>query len=179
MISTKLQPTLQNDLVKIRPLVKADFDALYEAANDPKIWEQHTDARFKKDVFAKFFDDSLKSGGALIIIDQASGDVIGSSRFNPLNRTDDAIEIGWTFFARRFWGGNYNKSIKTLMIEHAFNFYNDVLFYVDKDNIRSQKAMEKIGGVRLSDKDYYHKIRRDNRDLTFRINKEEWKSKNR
>ncbi len=176
MTQSKLQPTLQNYLVEIRPLTKHDFNSLYEVAKDPKIWEQHTDARYKKEVFSRFFDDSLKSGGALIMIDKKSGEVIGTSRYNLLDGTDDAIEIGWTFLARKYWGGTYNKAIKTLLIEHAFKFYSDVLFYVDKENFRSQKAMKKIGGVRLPDEHKYHKIRRDNRDLTFCINKKEWKS---
>jgi RimJ/RimL family protein N-acetyltransferase len=177
MSSSKLQPTLQNDLVTIRPLTKKDFDSLYEVAKDPKIWEQHTDARYKKEVFTRFFDQSLKSGGALIVIDKRTDEVIGTSRYNTLDGTDDAIEIGWTFLARKYWGGTFNRAIKTLLIEHAFNFYDDVLFYIDKENIRSQKAMEKIGGIRLSEDDKYHKIRRDNRDVTFCIKKSDWVSK--
>lgn len=176
MTQLKLQPTLQDDLVTIRPLTKEDFEPLFEAAKDPEIWEQHTDDRYKKEVFAKFFDDSLKSGGALIVTDKASDEVIGTSRYNPLPGTDTATEIGWTFLARKYWGGTYNKAVKTLLIDHAFKFYEDVLFYVDKENIRSQKAMKKIGGVRLSEDANYHKIRRDNQDFTFCINKKDWKS---
>ena len=84
MTQLKLQPTLQDDLVTIRPLTKEDFEPLFEAAKDPEIWEQHTDDRYKKEVFAKFFDDSLKSGGALIVTDKASDEVIGTSRYLSL-----------------------------------------------------------------------------------------------
>jgi RimJ/RimL family protein N-acetyltransferase len=58
------------------------------------------------------------------------------------------IEIGWTFLTRRYWGGRYNWEMKQLMLAHAFKFVETVVFLVGQDNIRSQKAMEKIGGIR-------------------------------
>ena len=57
------------------------------------------------------------------------------------------IEIGWTFLVRAFWGGETNSEIKSLMLRHAFTFADTVVFWVAEDNIRSRRAMEKIGGV--------------------------------
>ena len=54
----------------------------------------------------------------------------------------------WTFLARKYWGGRYNAEMKRLLLNHAFTFVQNVVFYVGEKNIRSQKAMEKIGAIR-------------------------------
>ena len=111
------------------------------------IWEQHpVNDRYKEEVFRGFFREAMESGGALIAIDAKNGDVIGSSRFHGYNEERNEIEIGWTFLARSYWGGIYNREMKQLMLRHAFKFVNRVIFSVGPRNLRSQKAMEKIGG---------------------------------
>ena len=92
----------------------------------------------------------MESGGGMIVIDRKDGRVIGSSRFNAYNPEKSEIEIGWTFLARPYWGGTYNKEMKHLMLGHAFRFVKTVVFLVGPENFRSQKAMEKIGGVRVA-----------------------------
>ncbi len=147
-----LQPTLENDLVLIRPLHFEDFKKLYEVASDSKIWELHQNPdRHDLKVFKQFFIDAIASKGALVIIDKASDTIIGSSRYKLHEHFNKAIEIGWTFLSREFWGGTYNKSFKTLMIDHAFKHFDYVLFHVDQNNFRSQKAVQKLGG-KLIDK---------------------------
>ena len=91
----------------------------------------------------------MESGGTLIAIDARQGQVIGSSRFHGYDTGKSEIEIGWTFLARPYWGGAYNGEMKRLMIEHAFRFVNSVIFLVGPENLRSQRAVEKIGGVRV------------------------------
>ncbi|MFC2103121.1 GNAT family N-acetyltransferase [Bacteroidota bacterium] len=143
-----LQPTLKGDLLELRPLQTADFDDLFVVASDPLIWEQHPVIdRYKKEVFEILFQESLASGGALVAIDNMDDKVIGSSRYHGYDKNKSEIEIGWTFLARSYWGGVYNKEMKRLMLEHAFKFIDSVLFIVGVDNIRSQRAVEKIGGV--------------------------------
>lgn len=142
-----LQPTLENELITLRPLRENDFKALYEVAKDPLIWEQHPNAdRYKKGKFKKLFDEFIESRGTLITIDVKTGQVIGASRYHNYNKTKSEVEIGWTFLARAYWGGAYNKAMKHLMLKHAFKFVNNVVFLVGPENIRSQKAVEKIGG---------------------------------
>ena len=144
-----LQPTLRGEFVELRPLRGEDFDALYAVAADPLIWEQHPASdRYEPDVFKEFFRESLASGGALVAIDRRSGQVIGSSRFQGFDADAAEVEIGWTFLARSHWGGVYNGEMKALMIRHALTFVRRVVFLVAPQNIRSQKAVEKIGGVR-------------------------------
>lgn len=145
----ELQPTLKGELLELRPLRPEDFDDLYAVASDPLIWEQHPDRdRSKEDVFREFFRVALESGGAVLVVDSRVGRVIGSSRFHGYDEEKSEIEIGWTFLARSHWGGTYNREMKDLMLRHAFRFVKSVVFLVGPRNRRSQKAMEKIGGVR-------------------------------
>ena len=145
-----LQPILKGELLELRPLRPEDFDDLYAVASDPLIWEQHpVKDRYTEEVFKEFFREALESGGALIAIDSKDGRVIGSSRFHGYDPAQSEIEIGWTFLARSHWGGIYNREMKQLMLQHAFQFVNSVIFVIGPQNLRSQKAMEKIGGVRV------------------------------
>jgi N-acetyltransferase len=139
-----------SDSGRFRP---EDFNDLYAVASDPLIWEQHPiKDRYKEQVFKGFFREALESGGALIAIDSKDGQVIGSSRFHGFDKEKSEIEIGWTFLARSHWGGIYNREMKQLMLGHAFKFVKSVVFLVGPQNVRSQRAMEKIGGVRLGSK---------------------------
>jgi RimJ/RimL family protein N-acetyltransferase len=143
-----LQPILKGDLLELRPLRADDFDALFAVASDPLIWEQHPARdRYKEDVFRAFFRDALQSGGALVAIDTKDGRIIGSSRFHGYNAEKSEVEIGWTFLARSHWGGRYNGEMKRVMLQHAFQFVNSVVFLIGPNNLRSRRAVEKIGGV--------------------------------
>lgn len=141
------QPSLEGELVTIRPLQEDDWDALFTVASDPLIWELHpANDRWQEPLFRKFFDDALACGGGLAILDKATGAIIGSSRYDCWVPEEDEIEIGWTFIARSHWGGTYNREIKRLMLDHIHRFVNRVVFIVGQDNLRSRGAMEKIGG---------------------------------
>ncbi len=143
-----LQPILKGQLLELRPLRAEDFHDLYAVAADPLIWEQHPSKdRYKKEVFEGFFREALESGGALVAIDSKDGRVTGSSRFHGYDEEKSEIEIGWTFLARSHWGGIYNREMKQLMLRHAFRFVSSVIFLIGPQNLRSQRAVEKIGGV--------------------------------
>ena len=144
-----LQPTLGGELLQIRPLRPEDWGDLYAVASDPLIWEQHpNNDRYKEEVFREFFRVAMDSGGAFVVIDNKDGRVIGSSRFYGYEEEKSEVEIGWTFLARSHWGGIYNKELKQLMLRHAFRFVQSVIFLIGPKNLRSQKAVEKIGAVR-------------------------------
>jgi RimJ/RimL family protein N-acetyltransferase len=144
------QPILRGELLELRPLRADDFDALLAVAADPLIWEQHPARhRYQEEHFRVFFRESLESGGALVAIDSSSGGIIGSSRFHGHDEERREVEIGWTFLARSHWGGRYNGEMKRLMLRHAFRFVDRVVFLVGPDNRRSQRAVERIGGVHV------------------------------
>lgn len=144
----ELQPHLVGDLLEVRPLKPEDWEALFAVASDPLIWEQHPARyRYQEQVFKDFFREALESGGAFAVIDRQTQRVIGSSRYFGFDPGKREIEIGWTFLARSHWGGEYNGELKRLMLDHAFQFVETVVFLIGPTNIRSQKAVEKIGGV--------------------------------
>jgi RimJ/RimL family protein N-acetyltransferase len=148
------QPTLKGKLVEVRPLRADDHSDLYPVASDPLIWEQHPDkTRHQEAGFATFFRESLASGGALLVTDAATQRAIGSSRFFGYSEERSEVEIGWTFLVRSHWGGTYNGELKQLMMSHAFRFVNSVVFFVSPENVRSQQAVSKIGGLLEANRD--------------------------
>ncbi len=149
------QPVLEGERLILRPLTAADWPALYAVAADRDLWAVHpSHDRWQEPVFREFFDDALAKGGALAIVDKASGRVIGSSRFQVSDKGEGAaLEIGWSFLARDYWGTGYNAEFKALMLAHAFTAVDRVVFRVGADNVISRKAMANIGG-RLTGETY-------------------------
>jgi len=112
------------------------------------IWEQHPDNdRYRPAVFSAFFQKALESKGAFAVHDAATGRMIGSSRYHGYSASDSVVEIGWTFLARSHWGGRYNTEMKDLMLTHAFGHVNRALFVVGERNLRSRRAVEKLGAT--------------------------------
>ncbi len=147
------QPVLEGERLLLRPLRADDWEALFAVASDPEIWAIHPQHdRWQEPVFRAYFADALKQGGALVVIDKASGAIIGGSRMQAYDPADGgSVEIGWTFLARSHWGGAFNREMKRLMLGHALKFVERVDFRIGEDNLRSRRAMEKIGG-RLSER---------------------------
>ena len=151
-----LQPEkLEDDLIVIRPLTEDYFEQLFEVGSDPLIWEVHpAKDRYKKEVFKTYFDGAVASKSSFLVFDKATGDLIGSTRYYNYQPELSRIAIGYTFLARKYWGGSYNKSMKTLLLDYAFKYVNSVVFHVGMENIRSQKAMVKIGGKKIGEMDF-------------------------
>jgi RimJ/RimL family protein N-acetyltransferase len=148
VVTLNTQPVLRGELLELRPLRAEDFDPLYRVASDPLIWEQHPEwDRYQELVFRQFFAEALASGGALVALDRSTGEIIGSSRYFGLDPDRRVVEIGWTFLARKYWGGRYNGEMKQLMLDHAFESVDRVIFIIGPENRRSQRAVEKIGAV--------------------------------
>ena len=148
-----IQPeTLENDTAKLVPLSANDFESLYMVASDPKVWEQHPNKdRYKREVFQNFFQGAIESGGAFKIIEKNTGEVAGSTRFYDYNAEDNSIFIGYTFYGTKFWGSKLNPQVKKLMLDYIFQYVDKVNFHVGKDNIRSQKAMERLGAKKVDE----------------------------
>src|ERR1700747_1813564 len=148
-MSFDLQPHLKGELIELRPLTAEDWGDLFAVASDPLIWQQHPENdRYKEEVFKIFFKDALESGGAFVVIDMKDKQIIGSTRFHGYDPEKSEIEIGWTFLARKYWGGRYNREMKELLLNHAFKVVENVVVFVGEKNFRSQKAMEKLGATR-------------------------------
>lgn len=147
------QPTLIGEVLWLRPLVADDFAALHAAASDPLIWEQHPARdRWQLPDFRHFFAEALRSRGALVAIDRANLEVIGTSCYLGHEIRESEVEIGFTFLRRTCWGGRYNSEMKALMLRHAFRYVTRVVFLIAPDNHRSQCAIERLGARRLADR---------------------------
>ncbi len=173
--SINLQPTLQNQLIIARPLQAEDFEPLFGAASDPLIWEQHPNKnRYQQKVFENYFTGAMDSGGALLVSDAATQEVIGSSRYSEYNATAGVISVGYTFFKRSHWGRGYNYALKTAMLDHIFPSVNAVDFYIGADNKRSQLSLERFGAIKIREEvmAYFGEPSRPN--FVYRITMEEW-----
>lgn len=141
-----IQPVLEGDKVILRPLRVDDFKALFAVASDPEIWAQHPDRdRYRLEVFQGFFKEAMASKGAFAIIDRATGEMIGSTRFANYDPDTSEIEIGWTFYAISHWRTGTNREVKALMLRHVFSHVGAVLFQVGAENHRSRTAVERLG----------------------------------
>ena len=156
---------LENKKVILTPLLESDFERLFEVASDKMIWVQHPNPdRFKREVFEKYFEGAILSEGAYLILNAVTGDVIGSTRFYDYDDKARLIKIGYTFFSRVCWGNHFNKEAKWLMLQHAFNYVDKVHFEVGAQNIRSQKAMERLGAEKIFEQEvtYYGELPKHN-----------------
>jgi N-acetyltransferase len=161
------QPVLKGTLLELRPLRADDYEALYAAASDPLIWEQHPQRdRHEPEVFRAYFVEQLGSGGALIVLDAETGEVLGVSRYHGYDAERSEAEIGWTFLVRRCWGGVYNRELKGLMLAHAFRFVDNVVFVIGPENLRSRRSVEKLGVVEIDP--------RPDGNVVYRLGRESW-----
>ena len=170
-----LQPRIENQWIKLEPLDSGDFDALYSVASDPLIWEQHPSKnRYQRDVFANFFKGAIESGGAFRVIDSTTGTLIGSSRYYDFDESTRTVAIGYTFISRNAWGRHYNRALKTLMLDHAFRFADRVIFHVGAENLRSRKAMEKLGAVHIGEAAVSYYGEQSHRNVIYKMDKVDW-----
>lgn len=170
-----IQPILENENFKLISLKENDFERLFEVASDPKVWEQHPNKdRYKREVFETFFKGALESKGAFLIIDKQSNEVLGSTRFYDFNEEKNSILIGYTFYGTKSWGKNINPQVKKLMLDYIFQFVESAIFHVGKNNIRSQKAMEKLGAKKISEEEiaYYGELPKIN--VIYEIRNSDW-----
>ena len=172
----ELQPTdLKNEFVELAPLQQEDFEKLYKVASDPLIWEQHPNKnRYQREVFQTYFEGAMGSGGAFLISDVTTGEPIGSSRFYEYDHEKSSIAIGYTFLARDHWGTTYNKAVKSLMLNHAFRFVENVIFHIGGNNVRSQKAIERLGAKKISELEMSYYGEQPQLNFVYTINKKDW-----
>ena len=174
-----LQPTLQNGLIIARPLLAEDFDRLYAAASDPLIWEQHPNQnRWQLSEFTNYFKGAMQSGGALMVTDAQTGEVVGSSRYYDWIADTKTLSIGYTFIVRKYWGGGYNYSLKGLMLDYIFQYVDNILFFIGANNLRSQVSIERFGAKKIGEEDTAYFGEPPKPNFVYRITKQEWLQKN-
>lgn len=170
------QPVLKNNLVLAEPLLQTDFEELYLAACDPLIWEQHPNKnRWQLNAFENYFDGAMKSGGAFLVKDAATHEVIGSSRYSDYEKETNTVSIGYTFFIRSHWGKGYNYALKQLMLDHIFQYVDTVRFYIGAVNKRSQISIERFGAIKTGEQEMAYYGEPAKLDYVYTITNEQWK----
>ncbi|MGN7866320.1 GNAT family N-acetyltransferase [Chryseobacterium sp. 22458] len=170
-----VQSVLENEEYQLIPLRQGDFESLYEVASDPKVWEQHPNKdRYKREVFESFFRGAIESKGAFKIVEKATGDVLGSSRYYNFDEADNHIFIGYTFYGTKSWGKGINPQIKKLMLDYIFQFVDKVHFHIGKENFRSQTALERLGGIKIAEEEVAYFAEATRTNFVYEIRKENW-----
>ena len=153
MVNFKLQ--LENESFSLIQTKTSHFEKLYSVAGNPVIWEQHPENdRWKREKFKIFFNNGIKNiFGLYGIYDKSKNTIIGSARYYSYSKKKKSIKIGFTFLNPEYWGTDTNLQIKILMLGYAFNYVENIYFDIGKNNIRSRKAIEKIGATLHLDAD--------------------------
>lgn len=143
---------LENQLVTLRPLESSHFDGLLQAAQDPQIWQflsfNGLDSNaFRNELRSAVLRKTTGEEYPFTVFDNATGTIIGSTRFYNMYPAHRKLEIGWTWYAPAYWGSGHNVACKLLLLTHAFETLNcvRVQFQVHEQNVRSRAAVERLG----------------------------------
>jgi RimJ/RimL family protein N-acetyltransferase len=142
--------------VRLEPLDFAHEEPLWNASQDAEIWRWLPAPRPRtQQALRRIIHDALveRAEGRRLpfaVIDKKIGVAIGSTSFLDIEPAHRRIEIGWTWFGRDWWGTGRNEESKLLMLRHAFEILNAqrVSLKTDAENERSQRAIERVGGIR-------------------------------
>jgi len=139
---------LRGELVELEPLAAAHADELWDAAQDPRIWEWLAAVGSSRAHFDRWMESSLAAAaaaeeGVFASRDRRSGQLVGSSRYLHLRPDDRALEVGWTWLNPAAWRTGINVEQKLLMLGHAFEQLGCVRVELKTDarNERSRNAM--------------------------------------
>jgi RimJ/RimL family protein N-acetyltransferase len=144
---------LKGQLVDLLPLERQHFDELYLAAADKKLWELIPVDCSDRERFMSVYNTALaerEKGNhyPFVIYHKETGRIIGSTRWFDIHPEDKKLEIGWTWIIQEYWGTAVNFECKLLLLTHCFDVLQArrVQIKTDQNNLRSRKAIEKIGG---------------------------------
>lgn len=146
--------TLSGQQIELIPLEKIHFDELYVAASDKDLWTLIPTDCSERDTFIKTYEFSLAEREIgnqypFVIKHKETNRLIGSTRFFEIYPADKKLEIGWTWIIKEYWGTTVNLECKLLLLNFCFDTLqlNRVQLKTKDTNLRSRKAIEKIGGV--------------------------------
>jgi RimJ/RimL family protein N-acetyltransferase len=145
---------LKGQQVELLPLEEEHFDALFIAASDKRIWEFYVGDWSVRDTFNKVYTGSLKKREKgneypFVIMHLPTQKIIGSTRLMDIVAYDRRLEIGGTWLMPQYWATSINFDCKLALLTYSFETLKAkrVQLKTQHDNIRSRKAIEKIGGV--------------------------------
>lgn len=145
-------PTLIGTTIRLEPLAPDHIPGLSAVGLEPELWRWTTSnvidaADIERYVYHALHARDEGSAIPFATIEQASGRVVGSTRFAAIARPFRRVEIGWTWVARPWQRTAVNTEAKYLMLRHAFESEgcNRVEFKTDVLNQASRNALKRIG----------------------------------
>ncbi len=175
--------TLENEVVKLKPLELSDIQGILEAGSYPEIWSHMPTTIEKREDVNNFVENALltrsgKTEFPFVIVDKQSGNIIGSTRYMDIDDKHQRLEIGYTWLTPAYWRTAINTHCKYLLLQYCFEHLHlqRVQIKTDHENIRSQRAIERIGATKegiLRN----HMIRKDGsirHTVMYSITIEEW-----
>lgn len=177
--------TLEGNLVTLIPLEPRHREGLLEAVSDGNLWELWYSAVPGKDTIDNYITVALNEQEAqkslpFVVIEKASGKIVGATRYLNIEAEHKRLEIGYTFYAKSFQRTGVNTECKYLLLQHAFETLQCIAveFRTHWHNHPSRNAIARLGakqdGVLRN-----HKIMGDGliRDtVVFSIIQNEWPS---
>jgi RimJ/RimL family protein N-acetyltransferase len=144
---------LKGDEIELLPLEKEHLEDLFLAAANKEIWELTSVNYSVEEIFYPNFNNAInerEKGTAypFVIVHKRSNKIIGTTRFLEIYPNDKKLEIGVTWIMKEYWGTTVNLECKLLLLDYCFDTLkaNRVQFRAKDNNLRSRKAIEKIGG---------------------------------
>ena len=141
--------TLRLNGVRLEPLAPAHADGLRAAAADGELWNLHVTSVPQPQNTERYIATALATPDrlAFAVIDEASGLVIGSTSYHDIVPAIDRLEIGYTWYAKRFQRSHVNSSCKRMLVGHGFDALGAALVGLRTDglNFASQAAIERLG----------------------------------
>lgn len=143
---------IENHVLSLVCLKREDYDALFEVASNKEIWAQHPHSdRYLPTGFQAYFDSLLRCDIAYLVVNKNTRNIIGATGYYNFDKDKKTITIGYTFLTPAYWGTGMNASLKSLMINHAFQYVDAIIFHAGAQNFRSQKAIQKLGAIKTGE----------------------------
>lgn len=180
------RPTLENEFVILSPLTLENYGKLLDVASQEKLVQYspsdiETPHALRNYVISAMEQSERKNSITFIVFDKVKQLFAGSTRYMNINWKNKVLEIGSTWIGREFQGSGLNTHMKYLMINHAFDImeFEKIEFRIDERNMRSRKAVEKLGAVLEGTlrKNIYLLDGFKRNTCCYGILKEEWKTK--
>lgn len=174
---------LSGHRVRLEPLSAGHLPALADAIQDGELWKIPVTFVPHPNDLPQFYTDAEAAFGAgkelaFATVDQASGQVVGSTRFRCIEAAHRRVEIGFTFLASSWQRTHINTEAKYLMLQHAFEVWgcNRVELLTDERNAKSRSAIARIG-AREEGILRHHMVMRDGfirNSVVYSITSAEW-----
>lgn len=146
---------LENNIVQLIPIEWEHVEGIYEAAQDKRIWEHMSVDLTEKRNVMEYVKEAIQKRNngtdfAYVIVNKKTGEIIGATWFLDLSKQHKRLEIGSTWLNPIYWRSNINTNCKYLLLKYCFEELqlNRVQIKTGHENLRSQKAIERIGAVK-------------------------------